>query len=509
MSYPSLLLPFLCLSEISASCCPNPPCPPPHCWLPHVYRQLYGIRRLVRRPPGSPTSHTFQSIGLMVSEASAPPPLLSESAENHCAADIYALHHRLSRCVKQVEMLMSSSAGSCAPSHYQGNRASTSCIRRLGELLREARRLEQRVAEAAFNMTGNAQETSETVDDSMDAPLRAYYRQQLQARFTHLQHDASAAQRLLTQYLSQAPTLAHFPVSCVGTAPRTLERGLTAVTDASFDSAGRIYSDVVPPQAAYIPPAAVHFIEGASPAATGAQDVSPGLGSVAQPKENPDDKERGPSAAASFAVHPLGTPAAAGAATTPEDCIMKDIQQAIHQMKDGALQMSALMEQEKSQMKSAADLLSVGVAKGQANMHELDRVSYVAEGTRVPWMLKCVPGMAILWRTVLQPMWAFLKQTLMMTSIIAVTGGVLLLISVVPRPTVYRVQQNHIHDSRASTLQSTATPPFHELPVSLPALYGKGEPVASELPVLAETVEEVSTLPPHTESPSAELSADL
>ncbi|CAG9579214.1 conserved hypothetical protein [Leishmania major strain Friedlin] len=453
------------------------------------------------------------------SEASAPPQLLSENAEKHCAADIYALHHRLGRCVKQVERLTSSSAGGSSLSHHKGGRSSASCVRRLGELLREARRLEKRVTEASLTKTGSAQETAELADDVVASPLQAYYRQELQARLTHLQHDADTAQRLLAQYLSQTPTLVHLPVSCVGTVPRTLECGLTAVATTSFGRKCHVYVDVVPPHAACIPPAAVHFIEGASPAAADVQDSSLVRGSVSQTKEEPGVRERKNSAAASFAGHPLGTSSAVGAAITAEDRIMEDIQQAIHQMKDGALQMSALMEQEKAKMKSAADLLSDGVAKGQTHMHELDRVSYVAEAAHVPWMLRFVPGMPILWRTVLQPMWAFLKQVLVMASIIAVTGCVLLLISVVPKPTVYRGQRRRTHDNCASPPQSTAAsatvpvtaaaPPPSEVHVSPPTSYEAEEPVAMESPAPAKTAQEVSTPSPHEEDLPAEFLADL
>lgn len=458
-------------------------------------------------------------MGFTTSEAPAPPHLLWENAEKHCAADIYALHHRLGRCVKQVALLTSSSAGGSSPSHHIGDRASTSCIRRLGELLREARRLEKRVAEASLTKTGNAQEAAEPADDDVASPLRAYYRQELQARLTHLQQDADAAQRLLAQYLSQTPTLAHLPVSCVGTAPRTLECGFTAVAATSFSRKCHIYTDVVPPHMACIPPAAVHFIEGASPAVADVENSSLVRGSVSQTKQEPGVKERRVSAAASFAGHPLGTSAAVGVAITAEDRIMEDIQQAIHQMKDGALQMRALMEQEKSKMKFAADLLSDGIATGQANMHELDRVSYVAEAAHVPWTLRFVPGMPILWRTVLQPMWAFLKQVFMMASIIAVTGCVLLLISVVPKPTVYRGQRSRTHDSRASPPQSTAasttvpvttaTPPLPEVHVSPPACYGAEGPMEVESPAPAETVQDVSTPPPQGESLPAEFLGDL
>ncbi|KAG5496893.1 hypothetical protein GH5_01400 [Leishmania sp. Ghana 2012 LV757] len=454
----------------------------------------------------------------MASGASVSPHLLSESVEKHCAADIYALHHRLDRCLKQVEKLTSSSAGDAAVSRYECDRAGTSCIRRLGQLLREARRLAQRVEEAAGDKASDAQATVEPVDDGVDTPLRAYYRQQLQARFAHLQQDADAAQRLLMQYLSNNPTLAHLPVSCVGTAPRILECGLTGATAASFGSTSRIYADSVPPHAAHIPPAAVYSIEGASSAAAGTQNSSVARGSVAETKKEADSKERETSAAASLSGHAMGTSAAAGPAITAEDRIMEDIQQAIHQMKDGALQMSALMEQEKSRMKSATELLSGGVAKGQANMHDLDRVSYVAEAAHVPWLLLCMPGMPILWRTVLQPMWAFVKQVLMMSFIIAVTGCVLLLISFLPKPTVYRVQRSRTHDSRVSPLQSTAAsaPAPVAAPASPPpvvnaspsASYEAETHVSIEQAAPAKTVHETPP-PSRAQSGPAEFSDDL
>ncbi|KAG5497531.1 hypothetical protein JKF63_03795 [Porcisia hertigi] len=446
-------------------------------------------------------------MAFMISDTCASPQRLSKNAEKHCAADICALDHRLGRCVRQVEMLMASSTGDSAPFRYHGRRSTTSCIRRLGELLREAKELEQRVAAESSDNTGNTQETTESVDDDTDTPLGAYYRQQLQACFTHIQQDANAAQKLLAQFLSKSPTLAHLPVSCVGTAPQTLEHGFTASAAASFDNSSRIYADVVPPRAACIPPAAVHSVEGPSSSWTEAQDPSPIREGAAQTKATPAAKGRMTTAvvtSASFSAHPNRTPSAAGATISAEDCIMEDIQQAIHQMKDGALQMSALMAQEKSQMKSANDLLSGGVAKSQANMRQLDRVSYVGEAQRAPWILKHVPGMPILWRTVLQPMWAFLKQVLLMVSIIAVTGCMVLLIGVVPKPVVYRGQRSDTPNSRTPPQIASAL-----TPVPLTTTTPPPPEVNVDPSVPAEVLQNISMPLPRDESPLVSLSDDL
>ncbi|GET91051.1 hypothetical protein, conserved [Leishmania tarentolae] len=458
-------------------------------------------------------------MGFTASETSAPPHLLSENAEKRCAADIYDLHHRLGQCVKQAEQLMSCSAGGPPLSHHKGSRASTCCIRRLGELLREARRLETRVAESSFTKTGKVQETAGSPDGNVASPLRAYYRQELQARLTQLQQNADAAQQLLSKYLSQVPSLAHLPVSCVGTAPRTLERRSTADASTAFRSKCHIYVDVMTPHAACIPKASVYSIEGASTTAADVQSLSPVGGSVAPTKEDTGVKERGAGAAASFPGHPLGTSAAVSATTTAEDRIMEDIQHAIHHMKDGALQMSALMEQEKLKMKSAAELLSDGVVKSQVNMQELDRVSYVASAAHIPWMLRCVPGMPILWRMVLQPIWAFLKQVLLMASIIAVTGCLLFLISVMSKPTVYHGERRRTQGSRTFPPQSpaastavpvdTAAPPHPEAHVSPPASYRAKERAVTETLAPAEPVQEAAEPRSLEENLPAEFSDDL
>ncbi|KAG5471285.1 hypothetical protein LSCM1_01359 [Leishmania martiniquensis] len=469
-----------------------------------------------RRPRAPFLLHTSQN---MASGASASPHLLSGCVEKRCAADIYALQHRLERSLKEVELLTSSSAGGAAASRYGCGRADTRCVRRLGQLLREAGRLTQRVEEAVGGKNSNAQETVVPLYDDVDAPLHMYYRQQLQARFTRLQQDAEAARRLLTQYLSQSPTLAHLPLSCVGTSPQVLEGGLTGATAASFGGTTHIYADNVPPHVAYIPPAAVYSMACASPAVPDAHRAAAARGMDTQTKEEAGSKERRATAATASTGHPMGTSAAAGSATTAEDRIMADIQHAMQQMKNGALQMRALMEQEKSQMRSAADLLSDGVAKGQTNMHELDRVSYVAEVAHVPWWLRCVPGMPLLWRTVLQPMWAFIKQALAMAFILAVTGCVLLLISLLPKPTVYRVHPSLTHDSRASPLQSTAAsaPVPAAAPTSPPSVANSSPPSSYEADThatmrpasAAEAVREVTLLSPQAQSGPSETLDDL
>lgn len=362
--------------------------------------------------------------------AAQPPP---DGVAQHFAADIYALHHRLHRCLVQAQ------AAAAAP-HESGRHATVS-IRRLGDLLRSARLLEERIAQEAHSLKTAAQPAAEEAateaeGSSTDAPLRAFYRLQLQARLAQLHQDASAAQRLLSAYLRETPGLAHLPVSCIGTAPRALEGGAAAAS-AAVRQTYCVYTEVVAAHAARISPPVAHAVAGAD----GDERAREARSSSASRRPVGKQEQRAPAKVPA----PLSEPRTASAASAPaapaptaEDRIMADIQQAIHQMKDGALQMGALMAQEKSQMQSAAELLSGGVAKSQANMKELNRVAEVAAQTRVPWVLARVPGMPILWRTVLQPMWAFLKQMLLMAAVLAVTGVVLLVISALPKPTVYR-----------------------------------------------------------------------
>ncbi|KAK7195127.1 hypothetical protein NESM_000436400 [Novymonas esmeraldas] len=419
-----------------------------------------------------------------VAPVPASSPALSDWAATSCAADVYALHYRLRRCIAEVEQqLTSAQRAESTTTPGQNGRASASGVRRLAVLLREAEALERRVRRAdRHHADMGTPSDAVPADEDTGAPLRAYYRQQLQTQYVQLRCDTAAARRLLSSYLSRNPALTHLPISCVGTAPRVF-------TDAASAQTCHVFTDVLPPHAAHIPaPAQYSITSDASAAATAVRAST----RAAEPATTH------PSAHGSIAL-PASAAAAVAAPPTAEERIMEDIQHAIHQMKDGALQMSALMEQEKSQMKSAADLLSGGVAKGQSNMKELDRVDNVGAAMHIPWVLARVPGMSLLWRTVLQPMWAVLKQALLMAAIVAVTGCVLLLISVVPKPIVFRGRQTHERHGSPPTTNAAPLPPPEPLKAATP------QPPAPtpELPVPPLSVWDTSPVAVPVEEPDS------
>ncbi|KPA73896.1 hypothetical protein ABB37_09509 [Leptomonas pyrrhocoris] len=390
---------------------------------------------------------------------------LSSAAKTLYAADIYALQYRLHRCIGDITPLLSCATSiSDAPS-AKGTGSRTALerqARRLGEVLREAKQLsacfldgEQCEAELASNTVLNASE-----DGAVDEPLRAYYDQQLQERYTQMQQDIVAADGLLRTWLDSTPGLRGLPVNCVGTAPRQLK---IVEADGSAQVC-YVYTDTLTPATEQLPAPATYYVGRDPDAFLKTQPSS-------EPTAPPSVNER-PSTENRTTDQKHDAPAVASVRpppTTAEDRIMEDIQQAIHQMKDGALQMSAMMEQERSQMKSAADLLSGGVAKTQAGVRELDRVSFVVASTRVPWVLSCVPGMPLVWRTVLQPLWALVKQVLLMAAILAMTGCVLVLISAVPKPVLFRGQRTANPTTPSPHAPPTAIPTFNP-PRSIPTV---------------------------------------
>lgn len=397
---------------------------------------------------------------------------LPSAAKTLYAADIYALQYRLRRCLEAVTPLvppLSSCTDVFSSSPPATSVAGSDAIvarhvRRLGELLREATQLNARVF-ASHGYTNPAAEAAEEAlpsttphhndeDATEEVPLRAYYDQQLQARFSQMQHDMVTAERLLRACLASAPGLRGLPMNCVGTSPCLL----TLNAAMGPPQVCYVYTDALTPTAAQLPEPTLHHIASAANSAEAA-----GTRPTAPPPALPPVKEASITGAQGTEVK------AEALATTAEDQLMEDIQQAIHQMKDGALQMSAMMAQERAQMKSATELLSGGVAKTRANMKDLDRVSYVAASSQVPHILSFIPGMPILWRTVLQPLWAMLKQVLLMASILAITGCVLVLISVVPKPVRFRAQHKPTLATHSSQPGWTAVTPRRHPQCSSPA----------------------------------------
>ncbi|KAL7697391.1 hypothetical protein NQL31_003857 [Lotmaria passim] len=378
---------------------------------------------------------------------------LSSAAKSRYAADIYALQHRLRRCLQTAAPLLSPIASDMPTSTTATKSAARPAVvarhvRRLAELLREATQLNALLLEEDSGDGGSLATLKhcDTHATAVDAPLQAFYDQQLQVCFCQMRQDMKTAEQLLRGWIAATPELRGLPINCVATTPRQL---CLVERDGSVQACD-VYSDVLTPAAARLPAPVTHCIESATRASAreGSSTSKAVLTASAEDQATASKKHTTQTTKSTD-----GPAAAAPPPTSAEDRIMADIQQAIHQMKDGALQMSAMMAQEKPQMQLATELLSNGVAKTQTNMRELDRVSYVAASTRVPWVLTFIPGMPLLWRTVLQPMWAMVKQVLLMAAILAMTGCVLVLISVVPKPVLFRGQRR-----MASAVTSTPSP---------------------------------------------------
>ncbi|KPI90301.1 hypothetical protein ABL78_0527 [Leptomonas seymouri] len=420
------------------------------------------------------------------------PPTADTTAEEasavntHYAADIYALQYRLSRCLETIAPCLSQQAQSNSASSKNAGCSPAAIarpLRRLGELLREAKQLNARLsgetceAGLSSNVSSNDSE-----DNAEDEPLRSYYDQHLRTRYAQLQQDMATAEGLLRTALASTPGLRGLPVNCVGTAPRQMN----IVERDGSTHACYVYTDSLAPTAARLP-APVAYYTDRDPEAVLKRHTS--SKSSVPPTENEKNASVKRTNDPTHEVPAVASASAALPPATAEDRIMADIQQAIHQMKDGALQVSAMMEQERSQMKSAAELLSGGLAKTQTEIKQLDRVSYVEASAEVPWVLTLIPGMSFLWRTVLQPLWAFLKQALLMALILAITLGVLVLITVLPKPVMFRGQRSVISAVSSPLSHPTAVHDL-SLPASFPAVVppqkDRREPSPTVAPVPAD-----------------------
>jgi len=365
------------------------------------------------------------------------------SSSTLCAfsAETCALQFRLARSLQEVRQ-REEEGDQCDREHLRA-------LRRLGQVTEQARRLleamqcQERLPDAALRTTHRPLVSEEAGID------QSFYETQLTQRFHSLQGNYVAARQALQTALDCREETRNFPVSCVGAQPRlvvTQPRGYASNPPASpcllfeethtcSDAAGRT-----------LPLPSIEVLEATN---------------SARPAATIDDA---PHDAAATRATPRDTAASPPLLSTAEEQVMGDIQSAIQQMKQGALQMGAMMEQERTRLQSAEELLAGGVQRGHENLQQLSKVSYVREGTQPPWWLASIPGCGLLWRSLLQPLWGFVKQVLMFALVLASTGVLLLLISVFPKPHTYRARPSASSPAAVNTVQNASAEAHLEWP---------------------------------------------
>ncbi|KEG10441.1 hypothetical protein DQ04_03711030 [Trypanosoma grayi] len=118
--------------------------------------------------------------------------------------------------------------------------------------------------------------------------------------------------------------------------------------------------------------------------------------------------------------------------------VMEDIRGAIKSMKEGAIRMSDLIQEERERLDANAELLQRGVDGATAESKQMDRLGIAfGGGSSLPRLLSGVPGAGMFWHAVVVPVWAVIRQAFFLCVIVALTGGVLLLMLTAPKTYAY------------------------------------------------------------------------
>ncbi|CCW71970.1 unnamed protein product [Phytomonas sp. Hart1] len=123
-----------------------------------------------------------------------------------------------------------------------------------------------------------------------------------------------------------------------------------------------------------------------------------------------------------------------------EEAVMRDIRATIKQVKNGALQVRHLMNEEAHVLSTSEALLSDGVGKSRKNLLDINRISEVKEASEgnMLRLIRRIPGGAIFWQTMIMPLWGFIRQIILFSLILSVVFMMMVLIISVGKPRVYR-----------------------------------------------------------------------
>ncbi|AAZ11000.1 uncharacterized protein TEOVI_000325900 [Trypanosoma equiperdum] len=118
--------------------------------------------------------------------------------------------------------------------------------------------------------------------------------------------------------------------------------------------------------------------------------------------------------------------------------VINEINDAIREIKEGALRVSDIMNQEKGRLEENAALLQRGVDGTTSQCKKMDRVgSAFGGGPVLPHFLRALPGVEVFWDSILAPLWRIIAQAVFICAIVAVTGGTVMLMLVTPKSYVY------------------------------------------------------------------------
>ncbi|ESL10044.1 hypothetical protein TRSC58_02228 [Trypanosoma rangeli SC58] len=156
------------------------------------------------------------------------------------------------------------------------------------------------------------------------------------------------------------------------------------------------------------------------------EPISHAVSPCVQPKEARAQSHAAPTASDEEAAHAQ---------------VMEDIREAIKGMKEGAIRMSDLMQQERMQLDANAELMQRGIDGTSTQSRRMDKLGYAfGVGPPPPCCLSKIPGAKLFWQTVVAPMWVVIRQAVFLCIIVATTCSVLLLMVTAPKTYVYAPQ---------------------------------------------------------------------
>ncbi|CCW65202.1 unnamed protein product [Phytomonas sp. EM1] len=327
-----------------------------------------------------------------------------------------AIHRLALRLSRSIPLALAEKRGPSPPSAMH--------LRRLGALLRAAKRLLAQIQRAEALRAGDPRVFPASDAANLENPPPSSPPGRLEDAYRGLLTSVARAEVLLEERLHSCGS--PLPTRCVGEVPLMHEEIVSA-----FPTRRRYYVLGDSFEVRYAVAAAPPRVR-----------VSPVTKRV--------DSQLGEGASRSESILPdraksISTPNAplkilSTAVESPADVVMRDIRTTIQQVKHGALQVRDLMDREAHALSTSEALLSEGVGKSRRNMREMSKIHEVyaaAEGS-VSRLLRHIPCGLLVWQTLLMPLWVFLRQVLLFSLVLAVVCGMLLLMMSVGKPRVYR-----------------------------------------------------------------------
>jgi hypothetical protein len=129
---------------------------------------------------------------------------------------------------------------------------------------------------------------------------------------------------------------------------------------------------------------------------------------------------------------------AAQAPTNKKDAIVEEVRRSIDALKSNAGRLHSQMSADDATLQSNEAMMDKALHKTTKQSSDLARVNNDdgrSSLSNVPGgrVLRKIPGVALLWGSILLPLWAIIRQAVMLLLVIAVTGATISMMLMVPR----------------------------------------------------------------------------